>query len=271
MRIGVACLILPLAVVPLAAQWLNYPTPGTPRLPNGKPDLAAPAPRTADRKPDLSGIWRLEPARCNPDGINACGGDYTGGPEFGNIAARLPADLPYQPWAAELVKKRMATQGVEDPVALCQPAGALRLFTYPPFRKIVQNPALIVILSERDVTFRQIFTDGRPLPKDPSPSFNGYSIGKWEGDTLVVETIGFRDGIWLDRRGNPITEAAKMTERFRRVNFGNLEIEITIDDPKAYTKPWTVKLHEMVVPDTDLLEYYCQENEKDTQHMPRKQ
>jgi hypothetical protein len=271
MRIGVACLILPLVVVALAAQWLNYPTPGTPRLPNGKPDLAAPAPRAADRKPDLSGIWRLESARCNPDAINGCGGDYTGGPEFGNIAARLGTDLPYQPWAAELVKKRMATQGVEDPVALCQPAGALRLFTYPPFRKIVQNPGLIVILSERDVTFRQIFTDGRPLPKDPSPSFNGYSIGKWEGDTLVVETIGFRDGIWLDRRGNPITEAAKMTERFQRVNFGNLQIEITIDDPKAYTKPWTVKLHEMLVPDTDLLEYYCQENEKDTQHMPRKQ
>jgi hypothetical protein len=250
----------------LPAQWLNYPTPGTPRFPDGKPNLNAPAPRTANHKPDLSGIWQLEPARCNPQSLGTCE-DYVGGPEFGNIAARLNGDLPYRPWAAELVRKRAEGQGRDDPVALCQPAGALRLLTYPPYRKIVQNRGLIVILSERDVTFRQIFTDGRPLPKDPNPSRNGYSVGRWEGDTLAVETIGFHDGIWLDRKGNPMTDAAKMTERFRRINFGNLEIEITIDDPKAYTKPWTVKLHEMLVPDTELLEYYCQENEKDTRHM----
>jgi hypothetical protein len=267
MKIRVAALIFPLIVLPIKAQWLNYPTPGTPRLSNGKPNLAAPAPRTANHKPDFSGIWELEPARCDPKAVGTCGGDYTGGPEFGNLAARLNGELPYQPWAAELIKQRAPGGGKDDPVALCQPAGALRLLTYPPPRKIVQNPGLIVIPSERDVTFRQIFTDGRPLPKDPNPSFNGYSTGKWEGDMLVVETIGFRDGIWLDRKGSPITEAAKMTERFRRVNFGNLEIEITIDDPKAYTKPWTIKLHEMLVPDTELLEYYCQENEKDTKHM----
>jgi hypothetical protein len=255
------------AATPVTAQWLHYPTPGMPRLPNGKPNLAAPVPRTANRKPDLSGVWRLEPGRCNPNEPGTCDQDYTGGPEFGNIGARLNSDLPYQPWAAELVKKRAEGQGKDDPVALCQPAGALRLLTYPPYRKIVQNPGLIVILSERDVTFRQIFTDGRPLPEDPNPSFNGYSTGRWEGDVLVVETIGFRDGIWLDRKGSPMTEAAKMTERFRRVNFGNLEIEITIDDPKAYTKPWTVKLRQMLVPDGELLEYYCQENEKDTRHM----
>jgi hypothetical protein len=263
----ILAMMLASVAAPLPAQWLHYPTPGTPRLPDGKPNLAAPAPRTAGRKPDLSGVWQLEPARCNPNGVNTCGSDYTGGPEFGNIGARLPGDLPYQPWAADLVKQRSARQGKDDPVALCQPAGALRLLTYPPYRKIIQNPGLVVILSERDVTFRQLFTDGRPLPKDPSPSWNGYSIGRWEGDTLVVETIGFRDGTWLDRKGSPITEAAKMTEKFRRLNFGNLEIEITIDDPKAYTKPWTVKLHQLLVPDTELLDYYCQENEKDTVHM----
>ncbi|HJT89652.1 MAG TPA: hypothetical protein VJ732_17405 [Bryobacteraceae bacterium] len=254
--------------VPASAQWLNYPTPGMPRLPNGKPNLAAPAPRTANGRPDLSGVWELEPAHCDPrSGIGTCGQDYVGGPEFGNIGARLGSPLPYQPWAAALVKQRAAGQGKDDPVALCQPAGALRLLTYPPYRKILQTPGATVILSERDVTFRQIFTDGRPLPEDPNPSWNGYSVGKWDGDTLVVQTIGFHDGTWLDRKGSPLTEAGKMTERFHRVNFGNLEIEVTIDDPKAYTRPWTVKLHQMLVPDTDLLEYYCQENEKDNRHI----
>ena len=265
MKSAVAALLL--AAIPLAAQWLNYPTPGIPRLPNGKPNLAAPAPRAAG-KPDLSGVWTLEAPQCNPlEPVGSCGQDYVGGPEFGDIAARLGAALPYQPWAAELVKQRSAGLGKDDPVALCKPAGALRLLTYPPYRKILQMPGLVVILSERDVTFRQIFTDGRPLPKDPSPSFNGYSTGRWEGDVLVVETIGFRDEIWLDRKGSPLTSAARMTERFRRTNFGNLEISVTIDDPKAYTRPWTVKLHQVLVPDTDLLEYYCQDNEKDNSHI----
>jgi hypothetical protein len=141
------------------------------------------------------------------------------------------------------------------------------LLTYPPYRKIVQMPGLMVIMSERDVTFRQIFTDGRPLPKDPQPSFTGYSSGHWEGDTLVVQTIGFRDGMWLDRSGSPMTDAAKLTERFRRVNYGNLEIEITLDDPKAYTAPWTVRLNQFIVLNTELLEYFCQENEKDLPHL----
>ena len=161
----------------------------------------------------------------------------------------------------------MSDNGKDDPVTHCKPAGALRLLTYPPYRKIVRMPGLMVIMSERDVTFRQIFTDGRPLPKDPQPSFNGYSSGQWDGDTLVVQTIGFRDGMWLDRSGSPMTDAAKLTERFRRVNFGNLEIEITLDDPKAYTAPWTVTLHQFIVLNTELLEYFCQENEKDLPHL----
>jgi hypothetical protein len=247
---------------PLCAQWLNYPTPGIPRLPDGKPNLSAPAPRTSDRKPDLSGIWGLN-APCPPDGC----GDYTAAPEFSNLGASLKDGLPYQPWAAELVKKRTADLGRDDPVAWCKPAGALRMLTYPPPRKIIQLPGLVVILSERDVTYRQIFTDGRPLPKDPEPSWNGYSTGKWEGDTLVVQTNGFRDGIWLDRIGSPLTDAAEMTERFRRVNYGHLEIEVTIDDPKAYTKPWSVKLNQRIVLNTELLDYYCMDNEKDDNHL----
>ena len=267
MKSAFTVLALCLLASPAGAQWLNYPSPGLPRLANGKPNLAAPAPRTADHKPDFSGVWQLEPMTCNvSEPTGSCGQDYVPAPEFINIGARLAGGLPYQPWAAELVKKRSASMGTQDPVASCQPAGALRLLTYPPYRKIVQTPGLMVILSERDVTFRQIFTDGRPLPTDPDPSFNGYSVGKWQGDTLVVQTIGFRDGIWLDRKGSPITEAAKMTERFTRANAGNLYIAVTIDDSKAYTKPWTVTLHEMLVPDSDLLEYYCQDNEKDAVH-----
>ena len=250
---------------PAPAQWLHYPTARVPRLPNGKPNLSAPAPRTADGKPDLSGIWELE-AACPPEGC----GDYPGAPEFANMGAKLKGGLPYQPWAAELVKKRSADLGRDDPVAWCRPAGALRLLTYPPPRKILQLPGLVVILSERDVTFRQIFTDGRPLPTDPTPSWNGYSAGKWEGDTLVARSIGFRDGTWLDRNGSPLTEAGQIIERFRRVNYGLLEIEVTVDDPKAYTKPWTVKLNQRIVLDTELLDYYCQDNEKDAGHLVAK-
>jgi hypothetical protein len=222
----------------------------------------APAPRTADRKPDLSGIWGLN-APCPPDGC----GDYVAAPEFSNLGASLKDGLPYQQWAADLVKKRTADLGKDDPVAWCRPAGALRILTYPPPRKIIQLPGLVVILSERDVSYRQIFTDGRPLLKDPEPSWNGYSTGRWEGDTLVVRTNGFRDGIWLDRIGSPMTDAAKMTERFRRVNYGRLEIEVSIDDPKAYTKPWSVKLNQQIVLNTDLLDYYCMDNEKDDNHL----
>src|SRR5262249_41075842 len=164
-----------------------YPTPNVPRTADGKPNLLAPAPKIG-AKPDLSGVWQLEPAPCTAAGVGSCGDDYPGAPEFGNMGARIPGGLPYQPWAAELVKKRRADLGKDDPVALCKPSGALRLLTYPPYRKILQMPQLVVILSERDVTYRQIFVDGRPLPKDPSPTWNGYSIGKWQGDALVVET-----------------------------------------------------------------------------------
>jgi hypothetical protein len=244
------------------AQWLNYPTAGVPRLPDGKPNLAAPAPRTADGKPDLSGIWQLQ-AECPPGGCP----DYAAGPEFRDLGARLNGGLPYQPWAAALVKERSAAFGKDDPVGLCRPPGALRYLTFPPPRKFIQLPGLVVILSERDVTYRQLFADGRPLPKDPEPSWNGYSTGKWEGDTFVVETIGFRDGIWLDRKGSPMTDAATLTERFRRVNYGHVEIDVTINDPKAYTRPFTVKLNQVILVDTELLDYFCLDNEKDAKHL----
>jgi hypothetical protein len=246
-----------------SAQWLNYPTPGTPRLPNGKPNLAAPAPRTPYGTPDLSGIWGWEDNRpCPPEGCP----DAHIGQEFLSIGWSLKNGLPYQPWATDLVKKRRAENSKDDPQSRCLPRGALRIYTDGLFKKILQLPGQLAILSERNASYRQIFTDGRPLPDDPDPSWNGYSTGKWEGDTLVVRTTGFRDDMWLDAGGSPLTSAAKVTEKFRRPSYGKLEIEITVDDPKAYTAPWTIHLNQPIVLDTELLDYICLENEKSSSH-----
>ena len=267
MRIGFALAALLALSVSVDAQWLNYPTRNVPRTVDGKPNLSAPAPRTADGKPDFSGIWQLTPDAPCPEG--GCQVDYAPALEWRNLGAKLPGGLPYQPWAAALVKQRTADLGKDDPVGYCKPGGAVRILTYPPYRKFLQLPDLFVILSERDVTYRQIFLDGRSLPKDPSPNFNGYSVGRWEGDALVVQTNGLREGTWLDRAGSPISEAATMTERFRRVNYGLVEIDLTIDDPKVYTRPWTVTLRQRIVLDTELLDYYCTDNERSTLHKGR--
>jgi hypothetical protein len=161
----------------------------------------------------------------------------------------------------------MDQNGKDDPVSRCLPGGIVKLHTTPQLRKIVQVPGVLITLNEMDATYRQIFTDGRPLPEVGMPSFKGYSSGTWQGDTLVVETTGFPDGIWLDRSGSPLTDAARITERFRRVNFGRMEIELTIHDPKAYTRPWTFRLIHKIVLDTELLDYICVENEKDAPHL----
>lgn len=252
---------------PLAGQWLNYPTAGVPRTPDGKPDLAAACPRTADGKPDLSGLWIMPTKRQgNPD-FPGC---EPVADEFINIGASLQGGLPYQPWAAALVKTRRSEQRVHDPMSRCLPIGPIRLHTWNGPQKFVQTRGLLVILNELDTSYRQIFTDGRPLPVDPNPSWNGYSSGKWEGDTLAVETNGLRAGIWLDAMGNPMTDAARITERFRRIDFGHLEIELTVNDPKAYTRPWTVTLHEVIDLNTDLLNFICADNEKDSSHLSSK-
>jgi hypothetical protein len=259
--------ILPVLLCPLSGQWIHYPTAGVPRTPDGKPNLAAACPRTADGKPDLSGLW-IMPTQREPN-VNFPGCAAVPD-EFINIAAHLQGGLPYQPWAAELVKTRGSEQRVNDPMSRCVPIGPIRLHTWNGPQKLVQTPGLLIMMNELDTTYRQIYTDGRPLPAAPNPSWNGYSSGKWEGDTLVVHTNGFRDHIWLDATGNPMTDAAQITERFRRINFGNLEIEITVDDPKAYTKPWTVKIAEVIQLDTDLLDFFCADNEKDISHLSSK-
>ena len=251
----------------LCAQWLDYPTAGVPRTADGKPNLAAPTPRTADGKPDLSGMWGWETrancgARCN---------DTQVGREFINIASNLKGGLPYKPEARDLVKRRTSKQYQDqDPNVRCMPRDAPRIWTDDYYKRLIQTPERLIVLTERNMQYRQIFTDGRPLPKDPNPTWNGNSTGKWDGDTLVIQTTGFRDDLWLDASGNPLTSAAKMTERLRRPNYGTLEIEITIDDPTMYTAPWTVKLTQPLVLDSELLDYYCLENEKDFAHMQQK-
>jgi hypothetical protein len=260
----------------LSAQWPPYPTPGVPRTADGKPNLLAPAPRTADGKPDLSGIWSNTGWRSlgGLTGSSGTGGSPgtpsvlpTGPALFFDIGAGVPGGLPFLPGAAELRRKRMADNSKDNPDAHCLPMGNMQLHTHPQPRKIIQTPEVIVILYEGNAGIRQLFTDGRPLPSnDAQPWWFGYSTGRWVGDTLVVETSGFRDGGWLDVGGSPLTDAAKMTERFSRVNYGNMNIEITVDDPKAYTKPWTVTIKHEVMLDTDLIEFVCLENEKSTKH-----
>ena len=245
-----------------SAQWLDYPTPNVPSTPDGKPSLDAPTPRTPDGKPDFSGMWGWETrancgARCN---------DFQISREFMNIAATLSNKLPYRPEVADLVKKRTSEQDA-DPNVHCMPRDAPRIWTDDYYKRIFMVPGRMIILTERNMQYRQIFMDGRPLPEDPNPTWNGYSTAKWDGDTLVVETIGFKDDLWLDAAGNPLTNAGRMSERIRRPNYGKLEVEITIDDPSVYTAPWTVKLNQPLVLDSELLDYYCLENERDWIHM----
>jgi hypothetical protein len=240
--------------VSLSAQWLHYPTAGIPRTPDGKPNLSARAPRTPDGKPDLSGIWNIQ--------------DNPGQTQFLDIAPSVKGGLPYGPGMAELAKVRSAPPKTSEPITRCLPIGIVERLTWVGgLKKIVQIPGLLLILNEYNASFRQIFTDGRPLPTADQTAWDGYSTGKWEGDTLVVETTGFRDGQWLDTAGDPLTDSARVTERFRRVDFGRMEVEITVNDPKAYTRPWSFKVNQTLVPDTELLEFICLENEKDIQHM----
>jgi hypothetical protein len=274
------------------AQWLHYPTSGVPKLPNGKPNLNAPAPRTADGHPDFSGIWietdatpdvcapgetvciRQEPLPRRAINIGLSSAEQLDKIRKGDAGFVLGL-LPYQPWALDLLKQRAAvSRGLGahgdlaniDPHARCLPPNFPRAWALPQNKKIVEGPGVLVILDEFNASYRQIFTDARPLPEDPQPSWNGYSSGKWEGDTLVVTTAGFRDDLWLDMAGSPLTGAAQVTERLRRPNYGTLQVEVTVNDPKAYTKPWTVQMDQSIVLNTDLLEDVCLENEQDVGH-----
>ena len=252
------------------AQWLHYPTAGVPRKADGKPDLTAPAPRLPDGKPDLSGIWHVAnriPCTSEINRFVPCGLEIGGSPLALNIGTGLPGGLPFQPWAAALTKQRTADNSKDDPHARCLPDNPPRTWGLPHLTKIVHTPKLLVMLYEVNAMYRQIFLDGRPMPEDPTPAWNGYSVGTWDGDALVVQTIGFRDSLWIDMGGSPMSDAAKMTERLRRPNYGTLEVQITVDDPKVYTRPWTVSMNQGLELDTELIDEFCLENEKSSQRM----
>ena len=264
------------ALVCAHAQWLNYPTPGTPRTRDGKPELSAKAPRASDGKPDLSGVWQTEPV---PPGESVLGDESffvvpgddprTFNKYFWNILADFkPAEAPIRPEAAELFRKNAAS--AISPVASCLPLGipGADMLAYAPF-KIIQTRGVTVVLYEVDNTHRQIYTDGRKLPADPNPAWLGYSVGHWEGDTFVVDSAGFNDKGRLDGFGHPRSEALRLQERFHRRDFGHMDLQVTIEDPKMYLRPITVKVTELLVPDSDVLESFCTENEKDRAHLQK--
>jgi hypothetical protein len=240
---------------PGLGQWPTYPTPGIPRLPDGTPNLTAPAPRAVDGKPDLSGMWQVE-----------------GSGSVNGLASNLSQDLKtedVQPWARSLYQERLLNLGKDSPMVRCLPRGLPALNSFPAvLNRIVQAPGLIVILylTEPTDTFRTIFMDGRKLPEAPDPTWLGYSIGRWEGDTLVVNTAGFNDRAWLDFSGHPQTESLRVTERFRRRDFGHMDYEMTLDDPKVFTRPIPLRMDKVLAPDVATSETIC-ENERDVKHL----
>ncbi|HEY6506762.1 MAG TPA: hypothetical protein VIY56_02035 [Vicinamibacterales bacterium] len=268
--------VLAAAMPSLLAQWPSYPTPGVPRAADGKPVLDGPPPRHPDGKVDFSGVWQRAgggggrgrggppPPTTTPDGIPLS--------TFGEVAGR-GYPLPMQPWAAELKKKRMADNMKDNPDVWCLPIGIMQYHNHPQPNQIVQSKNITLITYESNYGLRYIYTDGRPAPNnDPQPWWFGYSRGWYEGDTFVVETTNFyaeERATWLDVNGSPWSDALKMTERFRRPTFGTLEIDVTIDDPKAYTKPFTVRVNQRLMVDQEMIEFICNENERSTEHIKR--
>ncbi len=246
--------VLVFVCAPVHAQWVKVPQANIPRMPDGKPNLSAPAPRLPNGKPDLSGIW--EP---NNKYVR-------------DLAADLkPEDVPFQPWAKAVFDERKdGSHSKEDNAAHCLPPGVPRINAAPFPWKIVQTPGFIVIVYEVFNLWRQVFLDGRELAEDATPAWFGFSTGKWDGDTLVVDTKGFNGKAWIDQLGKPSTEALHVIERFRRKDFGHMDIQITIDDPRAYTKPWTVTEQANLLTETELMEFICNENNRDLDHLQGK-
>jgi hypothetical protein len=277
MKTTLLALLLTFAAVALS-QCSSRSAQGVPRGPDGKVNLTAPVPRATDGKPDLSGVWHVEPTgraemkRLFGEGIDTV---EVPGMEIDTVSKYAfdilldyePADAFMRPAAAAIFRERAKGLGKDLPSTHCLPTGIPLSTLVSEFHKIVQTPDLIIDMLELDSAHRQIYTDGRKFPPDPNPSWLGYSIGKWEGDTLVVETVGFHDKSWLDVLGHPRSETTKMTERYRRRDFGHLDIEMMIEDPNLYTKPFGIKVTHQLAPDSDIYEYFCMENEKDRAHM----
>jgi len=259
---GVATLVAALSST-LLAQWPNHPDPTVPRTAKGDVNLDAPTPRTADGKPDFSGLWqgdnaapgRGTPPPAEPDAPPAAG--------FRDIGQNIKGGLPFTPAGQEMLKKRVGDNSKDNPEAWCLPMGIVQFHTQGAPRKFVQTPKLMIILYEASSGMRQIFMDGRKAPTgDPQPWYYGYSTGRWEGDTLVVETTHMREDGWLDIIGSPVTDAATITERIRRPTYGRMTIDVTVNDPKAYTKPWTVRVNQRIMPEQEIIEFICEENQR---------
>jgi hypothetical protein len=270
--------IIPAALVALVAgatillaQWPKHRTEG-PRTESGELDLKAPAPKAPDGHPDLSGLW--QPMRMNNGKQNGKGKEKAAPPprapgeppaaQFGNVGAGFENGLPFTEWGRKIRDERKANNSKDNPDANCRPLGLMQLHTHPFEKKIVQGNGSIVIMYNANNDVRQILTDGQPLPEvgpELAPWWYGYSAGKWEGETLVVTTVGFRDDVWLDVNGSPLTGTGKMVERFTRLNFGTLQIDVTIEDPKAYTEPFTVRVMQQFMPDTQLFESVCEDRD----------
>jgi hypothetical protein len=266
-RIQKAVLLTSVICLPVAAQWIRYPTAGAPRKSDGNVDMSAPAPRTADGKPDFSGVWtsdEVDPRR--PD-VAPNPHDATTSRRMINLGVDVPGGLPYQPWLAAIVKQRTANNAKDDPHVRCMPDNFLRAYAMPHLLKFVQTPGLLVVLNEWNAGYRQVFTDARPFPQDPNPQLQGYSSAKWSSDTLVIDSMGFPDDTWIDWNGSVLTSAGRVREEMRRPDFGHLQIQVTVDDPKAYNKPWTVMIKERLIADTELLDEICLENERSLTHM----
>lgn len=259
-----------LLIVPALAhaQWPARQTPGLPRTADGKPDLKAPAPRSSDGRPDLSGLWTPEPDPTGtPEGVeNAVFPRYLNNvlQDVADPDGLLVSD------ADRLYQQRLANNGVDDPIAHCQPAGSARIFSLPRPTKIIHTPGLTLLLHEHDSTFRQVFTDGRSLPTDALPTWLGYSIGRWDGDSFVVTTTGLTERSWLDLLGHPHTDKLVLTERFRRVDTGHLQVQVTYEDPGTFTKPVTITQTLRLLADQEFIEYFCSDNEKDRPHYQAK-
>jgi len=250
------------------AQWLGYPTPGIPRLANGVPNMKAHAPRTREGKPDFSGIWFANVPAKDYCREKDCVQEERMAREQINIGIKLPGGLPYTDWSKQQMVIRRTNAEENDPHTYCKPPNYPRAWTLPQHTKVIQTPEEIVLLHEFNAAYREIYLDGRPLPKDPNPTWNGYSTARWEGDTLVIETNGIRSDMWLDIQGSPITELARVTEKLTRPSLGLMKVEILVNDPKAYTKPWSVTIEMALQVDTQMLEEICLDNEQDVKLNP---
>jgi hypothetical protein len=268
-RVVIAVLGCCLAAGSASAQWVGYPTASVPRNADGSVNMKAPAPRMPDGKPDFSGIWTTADSNREEGAqdVASDGNDIHSSRYMANIGSELPGGLPYRPWLVPIVKERTDNLAVDDPHIRCLPDNFLRAYGLPHMLKFVMKPDILIVLNEMNAGYRQVFLDARALPDEPTPSWQGYSSAKWVGDSLVVDTIGLRDDTWIDWNGSVLTESAKVREEMSRPDFGHLVIKVTVDDPKAYTKPWSVTLTQRIVVDAELIDEICLENEQFVKRM----